>query len=106
MSATPENRRKTKMAPLPIDVIYPIVAISMGLLGAVTRIFVQYNRDGELPVDGLSLYTKAFIGCVAGSLSWLVLDSIGSLKDLALLGITAGYAGSDFVENILNAKED
>ena len=53
-----------------VDLIYPVVAVAMGLLGAVTRIFVQYNRDGELPVDGLSMYAKSFIGCMAGLISW------------------------------------
>ena len=94
------------MTAIPLEIIYPVVAVSMGLLGAVTRLFIQYNTYGELPADGLSLYSKCFIGTVAGALSWLVLDSIGSLKDLALLGITAGYAGSDFVENILGPKID
>ena len=90
---------------VPVEVIYPIVAVCMGLLGAVTRIFIQYNSYGELPTDGLSLYSKAFIGCVAGGLSWLILDSVGTIKDLALLGIVAGYSGSDFVENVLSAKK-
>jgi len=90
---------------VPVEIIYPVVAVSMGLLGAVTRLFVQYNSYGELPTDGLSLYSKAFIGCIAGLVSWLTLGDVGSLKSLALVGLTAGYAGSDFVENVLSAKK-
>lgn len=93
------------MSTVPLEIVYPIVAICAGLVGAVTRIFIQYNSYGELPKDGLSLYSKIFIGVVAGGLSWLILDSIGSLKDIAVLGLTAGYAGSDFVENILGKKQ-
>ncbi len=92
------------MSEIPIEIIYPIVAVSMGLVGSVTRIFIQYNRDGQLPTDGLSMYAKSFIGCIAGLVSWLVLADVGSLKSLALIGLTAGYSGSDFVENILSDK--
>lgn len=90
---------------VPLEVVYALVALCAGIVGAVTRIFIQYNSYGELPSDGLSLYSKIFIGVVAGGLSWLILDSVSSLKDLALLGLTAGYAGSDFVENILGEKQ-
>ena len=93
------------MSEIPLELVYPVVALCAGLFGAVTRIFIQYNSYGELPSDGLSLYGKVFIGCVAGGISWLTLDSIGSLKDLAILGLIAGYSGSDFVENILGAKK-
>ena len=87
-----------------VELIYPVVAVCMGLLGAVVRIFIQYNRDGQLPLDGLGLYSKGFIGCIAGLVSWLILADIGSVKSLALIGLTAGYSGSDFVENILSDK--
>lgn len=93
------------MSTIPVEIIYPVVALCAGIVGAVTRIFIQYNSYGELPSDGLSLYSKVFIGTVAGGLSWLILDSVSSLKNLALLGLTAGYAGSDFVENILGEKK-
>ena len=91
---------------MPIEIVYPIVAVCAGLFGAVTRLLVQYNSYGELPPDGLSTYAKCFLGTVAGGLAWLTLDSIGTLKDLALLCLIAGYSGSDFVENILGAKKN
>jgi len=83
---------------LQVELVYPVVAISMGLLGAVTRIYAQYKRDGELPTSGLDLYVEAFLGCIAGLLSWLPIAEVENLKALALIGFGAGYAGVDYIE--------
>ncbi len=80
-----------------------IVAAALGLLGAVTRIFAQYSRDGELPSDGLGLYTEAFLGAMAGFMSWLVVQPVG-LRAVAIGALTAGFAGVDFIENVFSSK--
>jgi len=79
------------------------IAISMGLLGAVTRIALQYRRDGELPSDGLSLYFEALLGCVAGLIAWLV-ETPDDLRTLALFALGLGYTAPDAIENWLAKK--
>lgn len=82
-----------------------LVAVCLGLLGAVTRIFTQYHRDGELPSDGLGLYTESFLGAMAGFISWLFVQPIG-LRGIAIGALTAGFAGVDFVENMLAERDE
>lgn len=92
------------MSEIPIEIIYPVVAISMGLLGSVTRIYRQYKRDGEWPTTGLDLYVESFLGCMAGMLSWLSISEVDNLKVFAMLGFSAGYSSVDFIETILDGK--
>lgn len=78
-----------------------LIAVTLGLLGSVTRIFIQYKRDGELPITGLGLYTEAFLGCIGGFLSWLFVAP-SDLRSVAIVAITAGYSASDAIENWLD----
>ena len=80
-----------------------LIAASMGLLGAVIRIYIQYRRDGTLPEDGLGLYTEAFLGVAAGFISWLFV-SPPDLRAAAMVALTAGYSASDAIENWLAKK--
>ena len=86
---------------LPFDmqqVAIVLVALVSGLMGTTIRIFLQYKRDGSFPASGLDIYVEAFLGCVAGGLMWLT-NIFDGMREVAVMGLIAGYAGVDFIEN-------
>ncbi len=91
------------MVDLTLHAVEVLIAVSLGLLGAVIRIFIQYKRDGQLPQDGLSIYTECFLGMCAGGLGWLFVMP-EDLRATAIVALTAGYSASDAIENWLAPK--
>ena len=86
---------------IPFDmqsVAVALVAIVAWLMGTTIRIFLQYKRDGSSPASGLDLYVEVFLGCVAGGLMWLT-NIFDGMRQVAVMGLIAGYAGVDFIEN-------
>lgn len=75
-----------------------LVAIIAGLFGTTIRIYVQYKRDGTFPTSGLDLYVEIFLGMCAGGLMWLT-NIFDGMREVAVMGLIAGYAGVDFIEN-------
>jgi len=75
-----------------------MVAVICGLLGTTIRIYVQYKRDGDFPSTGLDLYVEVFLGICAGGLMWLT-NIFDTMREVAIMGLIAGYAGVDFIEN-------
>ena len=92
---------------LPFDmqaVAVALVAIVAGLVGTTIRIFSQYKRDKTFPTSGLDLYVEVFLGMCAGGLVWLT-GLFDGMREVAIMGLVAGYAGVDFIEAWFNARK-
>ena len=92
------------MAPIPVDVIYIIVSIAMGFIGAPVRMYAQYLNGKLLDTDPFSVFARGFMSAIAGLVYYLITGwGINDVRIIALGALIAGYTGVDFVENALGA---
>ena len=78
--------------------------IIAGVIGAFTRICIQFVRDREVPEVGFSLILELFIGAVCGYVAFMIADLSGAERGLEWLAFTLGYMGTDALENLVGAK--
>ena len=84
--------------------MYEIMTIASGVVGAMARIIVQYLRDGKLPHDLIRLGFELILGGIAGWLVFLLIYPTFTWPEPELLGFAAGYFAPDFVENVARIK--
>lgn len=94
---------KITMLPIPNDFLLAITAVAFGVLGAVTRILIQYKRDGQLPTTGFDLYVEYFLGGAAGFMLWLS-ELFHEWKPMAVAAFGIGGVAVDYLENFFAEK--
>lgn len=92
------------MLPIPEDFLLALVAVSFGVLGAVTRILIQYKRDGHLPSAGFDLYVECVLGGIGGFMLWLC-ELYVAWKPMAVAAFGIGGIAADFLENFFADKK-
>jgi len=81
------------------------VGVFFGVFGALSRVLVQWKRDGELPYDeDVELYRELALGGVAGLIIWLT-NLFPGWRALAVASLTAGFSAVDTIENLLTEKK-